>query len=464
MNRSRIRRAGTLLALGAAAVLAANGSPAGADPVARQQTFDATLPYSCVFPGARHDVPVRVVAIAPTVVALGDPIELSDASLTLSLPEAAVAELAGLGAVVIGATTDLHATAGAEEAVWTGSTAQTQVPAAGPLELVASVGAPTVSGSEPGELAFAAGVLDLTITPVQADGATGASVAVACVPTDSAQTRFGVVRVAEEGTAVPSRRPLPGIPGVTDLLPGGVAGAAAPAGVPPPDCVVIPPPQPPQRPFIPYCANLLGFANVAKLNGASFQPAGIVNIAAEGFKFNCKPETGRPWLCQRATTEPRYNGEPKLPPAPASFVGFGFVPTKATMQLTQLGQINAVVEGTSTRPYEGGTVATGKLMARIFDVSVNGVPLDVGPNCQTAVPIDVTLRGKYPDYQIVPGGLLEGIITIPPFSGCGVTEDLDPILTGMVSGPGNYVRMTQGEICTNQPPYGKCPPVVPIPK
>lgn len=458
----RIKRMGLLAAFGVTAVVAGlAGAPAGADPVARNQKFDAALEYACAFPSASHQTAVTATATAPTVVGAGDPVSLTDVTIALSFPEAAAAELTALGAATVSVTTELSTTAGDEAALWSGSAPDTAVPPAGPLELISSVGAPDVIGGELGELVFTAGALGLTAQPMAADGTAGEAVAVQCTPVDPEQTRLGSVRVAEAGS-VPSREPLPSDPSAGGALPGGASTQAAPEV--PPDCARIPPPQPPGTHITPYCAYLLGFANVAKLDAASFQPAGIVNIAAEDFKLFCKPETGRPWLCQKATSEPRYNGGPQLPPAPATFLGFGFVPVKATMQLTQVGQINATVEGTLTQPYEGGTVAKGQLMARIFDATVNGVPLELGPNCWTATPIDVELRGPYPGYRITEGGVLDGTIAIPPFSGCGVNEDLDPILTGMVSGPGNYVRLTQGSICTFQPPFVRCPPPVPTPQ
>ena len=49
---------------------------------------------------------------------------------------------------------------------------------------------------------------------------------------------------------------------------------------------------------------------------------------------------------------------------------------------------------------------------------------------------------------------------IPPFTGCGVGEDLDPLLTGLISGKDNYVKMTQGAICDIRTER-TCPPAPP---
>jgi hypothetical protein len=104
-----------------------------------------------------------------------------------------------------------------------------------------------------------------------------------------------------------------------------------------------------------------------------------------------------------------------------------------------------------------------QVSAQLTYAEINGVEIKLGPNCRTATLIDVTLLGVAASYSITEGGILQGVIDIPPFSGCGVDEDLDPIITGLVSGPGNYVKMTQGPVCTIISGL-KCPPVVPVPQ
>jgi hypothetical protein len=54
------------------------------------------------------------------------------------------------------------------------------------------------------------------------------------------------------------------------------------------------------------------------------------------------------------------------------------------------------------------------------------------------------------------------MITVPPFTGCGVGENLDPIFNATISGPGNFVKLTQGTLCTPNSGSG-CPPTVPKP-
>ena len=83
-------------------------------------------------------------------------------------------------------------------------------------------------------------------------------------------------------------------------------------------------------------------------------------------------------------------------------------------------------------------------------LAVNGTPLNVGRHCQT-VPATVTLTGRTPQYTLLDGGPLTGYVTIPRFTGCGVGENLDPLLTASVSGPRNFVILTQGPLCEKFP-------------
>jgi hypothetical protein len=132
------------------------------------------------------------------------------------------------------------------------------------------------------------------------------------------------------------------------------------------------------------------------------------------------------------------------------------------MELAQVGAMNIHTEGLATVPFTYSVRATGQLSARIHDATVNGVPLDVGPNCHTERPIDITLTGGTPQYtDILKGGPLSGVVEIPPFDGCGAAEDLDPLLTGTVSGPDNAVNVTQGSLCVPIDPRSPCPPSIP---
>ncbi|MBO0883582.1 MAG: hypothetical protein J2P17_25260, partial [Mycobacterium sp.] len=111
------------------------------------------------------------------------------------------------------------------------------------------------------------------------------------------------------------------------------------------------------------------------------------------------------------------------------------------------------------------TTASGEVALRLSGARVNGVPLNLGPHCRANRSIVLILHGSTatnPPYLVDSGGMLTGLITIPPFTGCGVGEDLDPLLTATLSGPDNFVRVLQGPVCdpANPDNEGKpCPPV-----
>jgi hypothetical protein len=105
------------------------------------------------------------------------------------------------------------------------------------------------------------------------------------------------------------------------------------------------------------------------------------------------------------------------------------------------------------------------MVIRITNVTVNGVPLNAGPHCQTA-PFNVIVKGSSqskPPYTITLGGPLAGNITIPPFTGCGSGENLDPLFSSTISGQGNFTLLTQGPTCEQGPPPFQCPPRKPVP-
>ncbi|CAM5680487.1 hypothetical protein SVIOM74S_01108 [Streptomyces violarus] len=64
------------------------------------------------------------------------------------------------------------------------------------------------------------------------------------------------------------------------------------------------------------------------------------------------------------------------------------MPTTATMVLEQVEPL-AVVQThtvTNTPTYPEESTVTAQLSMRLYDVKVNGVPLDVGPDCRTNGP------------------------------------------------------------------------------
>ncbi|WP_329499842.1 hypothetical protein [Kitasatospora herbaricolor] len=237
-------------------------------------------------------------------------------------------------------------------------------------------------------------------------------------------------------------------------------------------------PMPGADPFepVPACAFAVGYANVGKLGGAALindptrDPA-MIRVDMHKRIVMLWTEDGSPGY-----VEVDGIGELELPPAEATFLTFGFMPTTAKMKLTPLTPLTLTVIGNSDWDQPVITTAAGYQNLTLYDVRVNGTPLDVGPNCRTAAPVDLTLEGRQdsgistddgrPDYTVQTGGPLSSArLVIPPFTGCGTGgEDLSPLFTAAVSGAGNSLNFIQGALCTptSDEPNG-CTPEIEMP-
>jgi hypothetical protein len=200
------------------------------------------------------------------------------------------------------------------------------------------------------------------------------------------------------------------------------------------------------------CAFIKGFSDVKRLGGAALVGPGFGNIQeSKRTVFTTKPpyydqldSSGKLYYKPCPGSAPQCQAIDGLPPVRATFLSFGFMPTTATLQITQAGTLNIASISINQ------TLTTSEIQSlasiRVESVLINGTPLDVGTDCHTVTPFPLVLTGK-PPYSLQSGGVVNGTITVPPFTGCGVGENLDPIFNASVSGPGNYVQLTQGNLC-----------------
>jgi hypothetical protein len=157
------------------------------------------------------------------------------------------------------------------------------------------------------------------------------------------------------------------------------------------------------------------------------------------------------WAVTHLGKHPRYG---LFPVAHSAVLGFGAIPITADLHLSQIvrhGQIVPIVlyskNGTQFPFVKYPTHVRGLVNVRVSNVRVDQVPVHVGPNCRTVTAMKLRLTGTDPSYNLFTGGLLEGTVTIPPFTGCGTGgDDLDPLLTGTISGPGNKLVQHQGNL------------------
>ncbi len=444
VERTRMRsnrgRSARIAAVTAALIMA--GAVPGAQAAAGEQTSDASLTYTCGLPTG-GPVTVRIRSTFPGAGTVGRPIHPGSVKLTVTLPRdvvkggsGAVAGIAQLGAVVTRGGS--HA-----EVTWPPlMVAPTPLPEAGDLVLSASGTVPAATPDRAGDVTFDAGPLTLMLAAHQSGAAAGDPLRLSCTPTRGQDTTLASVPVSAPDGGGKTRRATP----LDD-------------GDPLPECGKF------EEADVAGCTYLTGYSNVKKLGGAALILPGVMNIAlfnatvcgdlrfciASDAKLNYQPDPSKP-------------GAPQLPPSPATFLTFGFMPTKGTLELTQEGLIHIQIVLDFNDPTQSAVTATGQMWIRLSDVMVNGRALDVGDRCRTASPVDLSLSADPNTYSINNGGVLFGTVTIPPFSGCGADEDLDPLLSGSISGPDNYLKMTQGSLCTFDPPptFG-CPPLIPTP-
>lgn len=162
------------------------------------------------------------------------------------------------------------------------------------------------------------------------------------------------------------------------------------------------------------------------------------------------------WAVTHLGRHPRFG---TFPVAHSAVLGFGAIPITADLHMTQLVEAGRIVpidvysKNQVDFPFKKfPTHVRGRVEVRIANVRVDRVPLHVGPDCHSAVPMSLRLTGTDPSYNLFTGGPLYGTVTIPQFTGCGTGgDDLDPLLNGMISGPGNAIVLHQGNLAVWDP-------------
>lgn len=125
-----------------------------------------------------------------------------------------------------------------------------------------------------------------------------------------------------------------------------------------------------------------------------------------------------------------------LPPATGSFKELGLIPVTATVAFIQNGPTTGKVDLST-----GAVTTSSSITLQITSLSVGGLPVPVGPSCESATPASVALASQ-PGFSIVNGGTVSGTYTVPPFAGCGL---ITPVLNLTITGPGNTISLTLGK-------------------
>jgi hypothetical protein len=479
---------------GTAVSATAGAVAAGAPPA--QQHVSIRVTYDCRYSSRTVQVPVTVAARFPATATVGQPIQPADARLTVQLPPAVVTGLAAARPGSVGGTAQLTlpVTQGKTkaDATWAGLTwVAAPLPASGGLTLAASGPVPALRVSAAGRVAFTVAGLRLTLAPRPPGSTTSPPATTTTTPPATAPppaTTAPATATTTPATTTPSAttlqlscRPAAGqqvvLAGIAAraAAPNATASAAArhkfrcpqqpkggyklnPRFRPPrvPHGIVIHRPTPSLG-----CAYVVGYADVRKLNGASkLGPAVVALTVALRVDYNFAKsdyfqEDSAGILDYRLC--PACKVRHGLPPVKATFLTFGFMPTTAKMQLTEIGNLDLFGIGTTSALNVSESYA--EMSLHISDVRVNGSPLNVGASCRAARPFTVELVGhadSHPAYSLQGGGPLTGNVRIPRFTGCGVTENLDSLFTAAISGSRNFTELTQGNLCTPASDSG-CP-------
>lgn len=244
---------------------------------------------------------------------------------------------------------------------------------------------------------------------------------------------------------------------------------------------------------------------IPPVNIAAYQVVCIYTIALK-FPPTCPYDIGFPplqpsvgngfdgvgataWVQSPAGVEPEYGVFPSFQ---VGMLAFGAIPVTATVHITQplvdgvaspltlrwWTTIGHLLPGQTVPGYEQYGPApdfspnltffappasiTGTVVVQLTDVTVDRQPIDVGPACQTRATMDLSeVPGYYaqntptiPPVEHKPGEWLPlsnitsyvtaGHIDLPAFTGChNGGDNLDPLITAMVSGPNNPVQITQ---------------------
>jgi hypothetical protein len=125
-----------------------------------------------------------------------------------------------------------------------------------------------------------------------------------------------------------------------------------------------------------------------------------------------------------------------LPPATGSFKELGLIPVTATVAFLQDGPTTGTVDLNT-----GAVTTMSNITLQITSLSVGGLPVPVGPSCESATPAAVALASQ-PGFSIVKGGTVSGTYTVPPFANCGLVT---PVLNLTITGPGNTITLTLGK-------------------
>ncbi|MFG2016342.1 hypothetical protein [Actinomadura geliboluensis] len=482
--------------VGAVAALVAGGGALVAIPPAMADV-GVDLGLVCSGKAETHEVALRITTSVPASGTVGQPVQLGTIKIDVGLPPELVKEasatspskasappvtgvapsstpspaLRGVAEVKVA----VREPAGDRKGGWPAfALAATPPDDDGTVHLTGSGVASPVLPASPGALSWSAGEMELSLTPEETTGKDAAELALHCVAEKS--TLLGSVKVkagnALAAPGVPTASPRQAAPAQENLcqtIPGQGEDPRYAINPDPELYKIYSSPDTPSVPYddtgagVMYCLKATGFFNIKKAGNAV--PVAIENNVrapvrslSGDFFFGPNYAEHRGYFVNRTY------------PTPATMLGFGFMPTRAVAKAVQVGapgsgkddpitgNLRVVQRLDDSMKLTDPTVDKQEVRASAYvrleadQAEVNGVPLALGSKCTTgptlfyASGFTGTKETGSADYTQGQKVIAENV-KIPAFSGCGVNEDLSPILTASVSGTGNYANLEAGIWC-----------------
>jgi hypothetical protein len=125
-----------------------------------------------------------------------------------------------------------------------------------------------------------------------------------------------------------------------------------------------------------------------------------------------------------------------MPDATLSYKEYGVVPVTATTHFINSGPTTGTLNLDT-----GAVTTTSHITFQIVSLSVAGIPIPVGPACESSTPAVIQVTSQA-GFNILKGGNLAGTYTIPQFANCGLTT---PLINLTLTGPGNTITLTLGK-------------------
>lgn len=125
-----------------------------------------------------------------------------------------------------------------------------------------------------------------------------------------------------------------------------------------------------------------------------------------------------------------------LPDATGSFIELGVIPVTATAHFINNGPTTGKINLST-----GAVTSTSHITMQLVSLSVAGIPIPLGPSCETSSPAVVKVTSQ-PGFNLLKGGNLTGTYTIPSFANCGLAT---PLINLTLTGPGNTITLHLGK-------------------